>query len=64
VEPDRVRVQWSPAAGASVMAMVRDADSGAIRGFVRRSGDAVRTDGRRVEVVYSDGVQARVKRVF
>jgi hypothetical protein len=39
------------------MAMVRDASTGALMGFVRRSGDAVVTGGRAVEVVYSDGVR-------
>jgi hypothetical protein len=63
-EGERVRVQWAAAGAPSVMAMVRDADSGEILGFARTSGHAVRTHGRRVEVVYSDGVQPRVKRVF
>jgi len=51
----RARVTWNSA--AYPMAMVRDAETGALMGFVRRSGDAVVTGGRAVEVVYSDGVR-------
>jgi hypothetical protein len=51
----RARVTWN--ASAYPMAMVRDASTGALMGFVRRSGDAVVTGGRAVEVVYSDGVR-------
>ncbi len=51
----RARVTWNSA--AYPMAMVRDAATGALMGFVRRSGDAVVTGGRAVEVVYSDGVR-------
>jgi hypothetical protein len=31
-------------------------------GFVRNSGDAVVTNGRAIEVVYSDGVRSIVRR--
>ena len=51
----RTRVTWN--SSAYPMAMVRDASTGALMGFVRRSGDAVVTGGRAVEVVYSDGVR-------
>jgi hypothetical protein len=51
----RARVTWNST--AYPMAMVRDASTGALMGFVRRSGDAVVTGGRAVEVVYSDGVR-------
>lgn len=51
----RARVTWN--SSAYPMAMVRDASTGALMGFVRRSGDAVVTGGRAVEVVYSDGVR-------
>ncbi len=51
----RARVTWN--ASAYPMAMVRDASTGALMGFVRRSGDAVVTGGRAVEVVFSDGVR-------
>ncbi len=51
----RSRVTWNSA--AYPMAMVRDAATGALMGFVRRSGDTVVTGGRAVEMVYSDGVR-------
>ena len=51
----RARVTWN--SEAFPMAMVRDAATGALMGFVRRSGDAVVTGGRAVDVVYSDGVR-------
>ncbi len=54
------RVSWRNSSYS--MAMVRDARSGAIMGFVRRSGDAVVTNGRPVEVVFSDGVRSQVQR--
>jgi hypothetical protein len=38
--------------------MVRDAHNGQLLGFVRSSGANVRTDGRDVEVVVSDGVRS------
>lgn len=52
---DRARVTWNSA--DYPMAMVRDAATGALMGFVRRSGDAIATGGRAVDVVYSDGVR-------
>ncbi len=56
----RARVSWNSA--DYPMAMVRDAATGQVMGFVRRSGDAVATDGRAIEVVYSDGVRSVVRR--
>ena len=44
------------------MAMVRDAGTGEVLGFVRDAGRTVVTGGRRVEVVFSDGVRSVVKR--
>ena len=55
-----VRVRWQNARYR--MAMVRDANTGALMGFVRRSGATVATDGRNVEVVFSDGVRSVVQR--
>jgi hypothetical protein len=54
------RISWNTT--AYPMAMVRDASNGQILGFVRRSGDAVATNGRRVEIVLSDGVRSVVQR--
>ncbi|WP_411281868.1 hypothetical protein [Gemmatimonas sp.] len=51
----RARVTWN--SSAYPMAVVRDASTGALMGFVRRSGDAVVTGGRAIEVVFSDGVR-------
>jgi len=56
----RSQIRWN--SSAYPMALVRDANSGAIMGFVRNSGDAVVTNGRAVEVVYSDGVRSIVRR--
>lgn len=58
--PRSLRVQWGNAAYR--MAMVRDAQTGEIMGFVRRSGAAVATGGRATEVVFSDGVRSVVQR--
>jgi hypothetical protein len=52
----RARVTWN--SSAYPMAMVRDASTGALMGFVRRSGDAVVTGGRAVDVIFSDGVRS------
>ncbi len=60
ISATRSRVTWNST--AYPMALVRDATSGAIMGFVRNSGDAVVTNGRAVEVVYSDGVRSIVRR--
>jgi hypothetical protein len=55
-----VRVRWQN--DRYRMAMVRDASSGELLGFVRRQGAAVATGGRNVEVVLSDGVRSVVRR--
>ena len=52
----RARVTWNRS--AYPMAMVRDASTGALMGFVRRSGDAVVTGGRAIDVIFSDGVRS------
>jgi len=52
----RARVTWN--SSAYPMAMVRDATTGALMGFVRRSGDAVVTGGRAIDVIFSDGVRS------
>ena len=56
----RTRVRWN--ATQYPMAMVRDAATGDVMGFVRRSGDAIVNGGRTLEVVYSDGVRSVVRR--
>ncbi len=60
VDASHARIRWNTQ--AYPMAMVRDATTGAVMGFVRNSGDAVTTNGRPVEVVYSDGVRSVVRR--
>ncbi len=52
----RARVTWNTS--AYPMAMVQDASTGALMGFVRHSGDAVVTGGRAVDVIFSDGVRS------
>jgi hypothetical protein len=54
----RARLEWN--ARDYPMALVRDAATGEVMGFVRQPGAAVETAGRRVEVVVSDGVRSRV----
>ncbi|AMW04309.1 hypothetical protein [Gemmatimonas phototrophica] len=58
--PRQVKVAWRNSSYA--MAMVRDANTGEVMGFVRQNGAAVATGGRPVEVVFSDGVRSTVKR--
>jgi len=60
VDGGRTRIRWN--AQAYPMAMIRDASTGEMLGFVRRPENAVTTNGRRVEVVYSDGVRSVVRR--
>ncbi|MEN9818054.1 MAG: hypothetical protein RLZ32_1934 [Gemmatimonadota bacterium] len=55
-----VQPRWT--ASRVAMAMVRDAGTGEVLGFVRDAGRTVATGGRRVEVVFSDGVRSTVKR--
>jgi hypothetical protein len=57
----RARVRWNST--AYPMAMVRDAATGQVMGFVRRSGDAVVTGGRSLEIVTSDGVRSVVQKL-
>ena len=59
VEPEagRVRLTWQP--GSAAMAMVRDAATGQLMGFVRTPGGSVVTAGRAVTVQLSDGVRGR-----
>jgi hypothetical protein len=56
----RTRVRWN--SQQYPMAMVRDAATGAVMGFVRRSGDGVVSGGRNLEVVFSDGVRSVVRK--
>jgi len=58
--PRQIRVRWDNPAYR--MAMVRDAATGQIMGFVRRQGAVVATGGRHIEVVFSDGVRSVVRR--
>ena len=55
----RIRVRWD--SEQYPMAMVRDARSGLIMGYARHSGDVVLSQGRTVDVVFSDGVRSVVK---
>ena len=57
----RARLRWNSA--AYPMAMVRDATSGLIMGYVRNSGDALLTGSRPLDVVFSDGVRSVTKRI-
>jgi hypothetical protein len=52
-----VRVEWNDR--AYPLAVIREAGTGVILGFARRSGHVLRTEGRGVEVVLSDGVRSR-----
>ena len=60
VSASRARVSWDQA--QYPMAVVRDAASGEIMAFVRNPGDVIITNGRKVELVFSDGVRSRVER--
>ena len=60
VGASRSRIEWSKE--QYPMAVVRDEVSGEIMGFVRNSGDVVVTNGRKVELVFSDGVRSRVQK--
>lgn len=61
VNSSRTRVQWNQTAYPMVVA--RDATTGEIMAFVRKSGDDIVTAGRKVELVFSDGVRTRVEKV-
>jgi hypothetical protein len=56
----RSRIQWDTS--RYPMAMVRDVATGQIMGYVRASGRSVVTNGRAIEVVYSDGVRSVTQR--
>ena len=60
VNASRSRITWDK--GQYPMAVVRDAGSGEIMAFVRNPGDVIVTNGRKVEMVFSDGVRSRVER--
>lgn len=55
-----IRIRWN--SEKYPMAMVRDARSGLIMGYARHSGDVVLSQGRTVDVVFSDGVRSVVRR--
>jgi hypothetical protein len=57
----RTRVRWNTT--AYPMAMLRDATTGKVIGFVRASGTDIATGGRSLEVVYSDGVRSVVQKL-
>ena len=61
VSTGRARVKWND--NAYPMAMLRDAITGKVIGFVRSSGSEVQTGGRAVEIVYSDGVRSVVQKL-
>lgn len=61
VNSTRTRVQWNQS--AYPMAVARDATTGEIMAFVRKSGDVIVTAGRKVELVLSDGVRTRIEKV-
>jgi hypothetical protein len=60
LQPRGVQPRWQGSAVA--MAMVRDATTGEVLGFVRDPGRTVSTNGQRVEVVFSDGVRSTARR--
>ena len=57
----RSEVTWNSA--RYPMAMVRDAASGEILSFLRATGDGFTTNGRAVDIIFSDGVRSQVRRV-
>ncbi|MGV3709819.1 MAG: hypothetical protein ACO1Q7_13375 [Gemmatimonas sp.] len=60
VTATRSRVEWNKK--NYPMAIVRDANSGEIMAFVRNPGDVIVTNGRAVEMVFSDGVRSLVQK--
>ena len=59
-DASHTRIRWN--ARDYPMAMVRDATTGTLMGFLRNADAIVTTNGRRIEVVYSDGVRSVVRR--
>lgn len=60
VNASRSKIQWNKAAYPMVVA--RDANTGEIMAFVRNSGDVIATGGRKIELVFSDGVRSKVEK--
>ncbi|MEO7997448.1 MAG: M66 family metalloprotease [Gemmatimonadaceae bacterium] len=60
VGASRSRIQWNKSTYPMVIA--RDANSGEIMAFVRNSGDVIVTGGRKIELVFSDGVRSKVEK--
>ncbi|MEP6833431.1 MAG: M66 family metalloprotease [Gemmatimonas sp.] len=60
VSASRSRIEWNKS--QYPMAIVRDAASGEIMAFVRNPGDVVVTNGRKVEMVFSDGVRSTIEK--
>ena len=58
-DASHTRIRWN--VRDYPMAMVRDATTGILLGFARNADGIVTTNGRRVEVVYSDGVRSVVR---
>lgn len=61
VTSSKASVEWNTT--AYPMAMVRDAVSGDILAFLRRTGDGFVDAGRAVDIVFSDGVRSQQKRI-
>jgi hypothetical protein len=57
----RIKLRWN--AGAHPMVMVRDADTGEVLSFARGGEVELSTSKGQVDLVLSDGVKSRVKRV-
>jgi hypothetical protein len=60
-EGDEVALRWN--SGARPMIMVRDAETGEVLSFARSGKARVTTSKRSLELVESDGVQSRARRV-
>lgn len=60
ISASRSRIQWDKS--AYPMAVARDASTGEIMAFVRNPGDIIVTNGRKIELVFSDGVRSRIEK--